>query len=388
MPDKPSRFPLWLKALVALAAIAAAFYGAVLYSRPTALVETVISGDAIDAKPGSVTVKEEYSMQMKSQIGGRVLNKDYHLEPGMKVKEGDLLVHLDTGDTEIEIEAVQNDYNAVKQRVELGSAQKYVLESAQSDFNNTERLFKLGQVSDSDYQKARRSVETAQQQLALEKVMNEQNLKSDENTLKAKRREMDKMTVTAPFDGQIAEVFAHPGDLIQPDSPIVSLITTTRLVQAKISEEDFANIKEGQDATVIFLPYGEFEYKGVVEKILPVADPLTQRHLVDLEMRDPNLKPEQLIPGITGEVSIVVGRHHANAIIPRRALLNQSVYVVKDGKVERRMVKAGYEWLTGVEITSGLEPGEQVIVEELENFSDGQSVSVKEMPSDAFSKKK
>lgn len=327
-------------------------------------------------------------MQMKSQLGGRVLNKGYHLDPGMKVKEGDLLVHLDTGDVEIEIEAVQNDYNAVKQKIELGSAQKYVLESAKSDFINTERLFKLGQISDSDYQKARRAVETAEQQMALEKLLNEQNLESDENTLKAKHRELDKMTVTAPFDGQISEVFAHPGDLIQPDSPIVSIITTTRLVQAKISEEDFANIKEGQDATVIFLPYGEFEYKGIVQKILPVADPLTQRHLVDLEMKDSNLKPEQLIPGITGEVSIVVGRHHANAIIPRRALLNQSVYVVRDGKVERRKVKAGFEWLTGVEILEGLEPGEMVIVEELENFSDGQSVRTQELPSDVFSKKK
>jgi hypothetical protein len=109
---------------------------------------------------------------------------------------------------------------------------------------------------------------------------------------------------------------------------------------------------------------------------------------VDLEMKDSNLKPEQLIPGITGEVSIVVGRHHANAIVPRRALLNQSVYVVKDGKVERRKVKAGFEWLTGVEILEGLEPGEMVITEELENFSDGQGVRTQELPSDVFSKKK
>src|SRR5580698_7327608 len=147
MPDKSFRIPLWLKALVVLALLAGAGVAAILYTRPTALIETVVSGDAIDAKPGSVTVKEEYLMQMKSQIGGRVLNKDYHLDPGMRVKEGDLLVHLDTGDTEIEIEAVQNDLNAVKQRIELGSAQKYVLESARSDFTNVERLFKLGQIS-------------------------------------------------------------------------------------------------------------------------------------------------------------------------------------------------------------------------------------------------
>lgn len=386
MPDKPGRFPFWLKALVVLAVLAGGVYAAVLYIRPTALVETVVSGDAVNAKPGSVTVSEEYSMQMKSQIGGRVLSKDYHLDPGMHVKEGDLLVHLDPGDVEIEIEAVQNDYNASKQKTELGSGQKYVLESAKSDFANTERLFKMGQASESDYNKSRRVVQTAEQQLALEKILNEQNLKVDENTLKAKRRAMDKMTITAPFDGQVSQVFAHPGDLIDANAPIVSIITTTRLVEAKISEEDFADIKEGQNATVIFLPYGEYEYKGVVKKILPVADPLTQRHLIDLEVTD--IPPAKLIPGITGEVSIVVGRHHANAIIPRRALLNQSVFVVKDGRVERRKVKAGFEWLTGVEILEGLEPGEQVIVEELENFRGGETVRAQELPSDVFSKKK
>jgi multidrug efflux pump subunit AcrA (membrane-fusion protein) len=56
--------------------------------------------------------------------------------------------------------------------------------------------------------------------------------------------------------------------------------------------------------------------------------------------------------------------------------------------VELRRVKTGYEWLRGAEITEGLEPGEQVIVEELENFREGQSVRTQELPSDVFSAKK
>ena len=103
---------------------------------------------------------------------------------------------------------------------------------------------------------------------------------------------------------------AHPGDLIDSGSPIVSLITTTRVIEAKISEEDFANVAVGQRVTVIFLPYGEFEYNGTVTKILPIADPLTQRHLAWLDLTD--IPPEKLIPGITGEVSIIVGRHPGN----------------------------------------------------------------------------
>jgi RND family efflux transporter MFP subunit len=386
MPDKPAKFPLWLKAIAALALLGAAAYAFLLYSRPTALVETVVSGEAVDAKPGSVTVKEEYSMQMKSQISGRVLSKDYHLDPGMKIKEGDILVQLDTGDVDIEIEQAQNAFASAKSKVAVGSAQKYALESAQSDFINVERLYKLGQISESDYNKSRRAVQTIQQAQLMEDVLNKENLDTDETTLKTKLREKEKMTITAPFDGQVSEVIAHPGDLIDSGAPIVSLITTTRVIEAKISEEDFAKVAVGQRVTVIFLPYGEWEYNGTVKKILPIADPLTQRHLAWLDLTD--IPPEKLIPGITGEVSIIVGRHQAKAIVPRRALLNENVYVVKDGKVELRKVKTGFEWLRGAEITEGLEPGEQVIVEDLENFREGQSVRTQELPSDVFSAKK
>ena len=123
---------------------------------------------------------------------------------------------------------------------------------------------------------------------------------------------------------------------------------------------------------VRFLPYGAWVYNGKVTKVLPTADPETQRHLVDLVVTD--IEPEKLIPGITGEVSIEVGRHPAKSIIPRRALLNENVYVVKNGKVELRPVKKGFVWLTGVEITEGLEPGDLVIVEDLDSFHDGDSV--------------
>jgi RND family efflux transporter MFP subunit len=386
MTAKSGKSSFLPKAIVIVVVLVAAAYGIEQYIKPTAKVETVVNGQAVDAKPGSVTVKEEYTEQIKSEIGGRVLNTGYKLDTGLKVKEGDVLVQLDTGDIDIEIQQAKNEFESSKQRIAVGSAATFELESAQGDFTNSERLFKMGQLSDSDYQKARRLVETVKQKLALEKVINEENLNADKTALATKQRAKEKMTITAPFDGEVSAVLAHPGDLIDPGSPIVSLITTTRVVEAKISEEDFANIKVGQRATVIFLPYGEWEYNGTVKKILPTADPETQRHLVDLTITD--IEPEKLIPGITGEVSIVVGSHPAKAIIPRRALLNESVYVVKDGKVELRHIKPGYEWLTGAEVVEGLEAGEQVIVEDLETFRDGNSVRVEELPSDAFGKKK
>jgi RND family efflux transporter MFP subunit len=386
MSDKPGNFPFWIKLAIVLGVLLVAGLGVRRYLMPVAKVETVISGDAVDLAPGSLTVKEKYFMAMKAEIGGRVLNEGYNLDAGNTIKEGDVLVHLDTGDVQIAIEQVQNEYEAAKQRIAVGSSVKYSLETARSDFTNTERLFKMGQVSDSEYQKARRLVETYEQQQALEKVRDEEDLKTDENTLKSKKRQMEKMTIRAPFEGVISAVFAHPGDLIDPGSPIVTLITTDRIVEAKISEENFANIRVGQKASVTFLPYGAWIFNGTVSKILPTADPETQRHLVDLTIND--IDPAKLIPGITGEVTIEVGRHAAKAIIPRRALLNENVYVVKDGKVELRAVKKGFVWLTGAEVVEGLEPGEQVIVEDLDSFRDGDSVGVQVLDPDAIGKKK
>lgn len=386
MATKPARSFLWLKLVVTAAVLVAAAIAIANYLKPVAKVETAFSGEAVDAKPGSVAVQEEYSMQMKSEIAGRVLSTNYNLKVGQYIKEGDVLVQLDTGDVEIEINQAKNELAAAKQRNDLGSSVIYQLESARSDFKNTERLFNMGQISDSDYQKARRVVETLEQQQALEKVRNQEDLDTDATTLKTLERKKEKMTILAPFEGEVSYVLAHPGDLIDQGSPIVTLITTNRLVVAKISEEDFADIKKGQKAVVIFLPYHEWRYNGFVSQILPTADPETQRHLVYLNITD--IPPEKLIPGITGEVTIQTGEHQAKAIVPRRALLNDNVYVVKDGKVELRPVKKGYVWLTGAEITEGLEPGEQVIVEDLDSFRDGDSVKVQELPSDALAKKK
>jgi len=82
-----------------------------------------------------------------------------------------------------------------------------------------------------------------------------------------------------------------------------------------------------------------------------------------------------------------VDRHAAKAIVPRRAVfphVGDSVYVVRDGLVEERKVKKGFEWTTGVEITEGLAPGEKVIVDRLQEFHPGEKVGAEVLPSDAL----
>jgi RND family efflux transporter MFP subunit len=367
MPNKPffSRARLVMAVSVLIALAIALIY----FTRPVAKVVRVVRGKAVNAVPGSVIVAAEYEMELKSELGGHIIKSA--LDEGKHFKEGEFLVQLDAGGIEIQIEKLQIDEDTLKKRIAVGSPAQLSLDGAEVGFADAERLHKLGQMSDSDFESQRRSFESVQWQVKLEQISNQNLIDVDENALKAMRRDRDKMTITAPFDCVVSKVLARPGALIDMGAPIAMLISTDRKVVARISEEDFAGIRLGQKATVRFLSYGNELYNASVSKILPTADPDTQRYEVFLNV---DLSRELLIPGLTGEVSIVVGEHENTLIVPRRALFGSHLLVVKNGRVHLRPVAVGYVGLNEAEIPVGVEEGERVIVDEIDRFRDGENV--------------
>ncbi|MEO6873649.1 MAG: efflux RND transporter periplasmic adaptor subunit [Opitutaceae bacterium] len=358
------------KVLIAAAAIV--IVGLVLYAwlKPVARVASVTSGIAVKAVAGNVTVEAEFAMELKSEIAGRIVKSD--LEIGGKVPAGTILAQVDPGDLQLTMEQTQNDYEAAKQRIAVGSAIKLDLDTARESLAEFERLTKTGQYPQAELDKQRRIVKQIEQRLALEDVANKALIESYENTIKVQHRQLEKMTVTAPFDGIVSAVLARPGDLIGANAPIATLISTSRTVEAKISQEDFTDIKLGQKATVRFLGRENDIYPATVEQILPTADSDTQRYTVYLKVACPL---DVLVPGLTGEANIVVGERAAKALIPRRALFGNHVYAVEGGRVQLRKVEVGFVDFNIAEITSGLATGDQVIVDGLDKFRDGDRVS-------------
>lgn len=359
------------KILLAVAALVVAAFVLVSVLRPTARVATATRGVAVNAVSGSVTVKAEYQMELKSEGGGRVIKSE--LDPGLPVTKGMVLVQIDPTDLELDIAQTESDYAARKKSLEIGSATRVALLTARENLENFERLAESGNYPQVELERRRRDVKQVEQQLELEQIANDHQLASYENSLKVKRRQLEKMTVRAPFDGVVSEVLARPGDLIGGGSPIAVIISTSRTVEAKVSEENFAGVRLGQNARVRFLGYGDDHYEATVTKILPTADPATQRYVVHLEVQ---IAREKLIPGLTGEVTIIVAERQSDTIIPRRALFGNHVLVVEDGRVRLQPVKVGYVSLTAVEILEGLKTGDEVIVEEIDTFRDGDRVKV------------
>lgn len=358
------------KFFIGLAVVVVIGLGLFVFLKPTAKVATVVSGKATNAVSGNVTVQAEYQMDLKSEISGRLIKSE--LDPGKKVEAGAILAQLDTGDLQLEIEKIETDYEAAKKRIAVGSMYKLDLETARQDLDNYERLTKTGNYAPGDLEKQRRLVKQIEQRVAVEEVAQKQEIANLENTLKVKKRQLEKMTITAPFEGVVSAVYLRPGDLINSNAAIATLITTSRAVEAKISQEDFASVKLNQPALVRFTGHEGNNYDATVSKILPTAEADTQRYPILLEVKCP---PELLVPGLTGEVSVIVGTRDAKAIIPRRALFGNNVYVIVDGRIRLRKVEVGYVALNKAEILKGLSPGDLIVVEDLDKYRDGDRVN-------------
>lgn len=326
-------------------------------------------GTAVDAVPGVVQVRAERTVDLRTESEGRVVETE--LELGREVKAGEVLLRLDDAELVHAIERVRLDLQAEKAVQEIGSLLRYDLEEAREDLARKEDLYENGQFSRRELDAQKRQVARLEDQIALEEVREKHRLQALENELERLEDELGKMTVLAPVSGTVAEVLAFPDDVVGARSAVARLLSDQRIVEASLSEEDFSGVKAGQSATVRFLSYGSRLFSAEVAKVLPAADPETQRYTVHLEVEMP---PELMVPGITGEVSIVLDERDDALLVPRRALVGRNVFVVRDGLADLRQVKTGFISLNTVEVLEGLDEGDQVAVENLDRLRQGDRV--------------
>ena len=363
--------PNWFLRLALTAAILLLLSWGLSYTlRPVAQVARATKGKAGRFIPGTVEVKAEFTIELKSEVSGRVSASS--LDIGKPVTRGGVLLQIDTGDIDLEIERITNEIVAAKRKFELGSTRRADLLNKRDTLANLERQVKAGAYPQAEFDKEKRLLQQLDQYTELDEVNLKLALETNQNSLRTKQREKAKMTIVAPSDGVVTQVTTRVGDLIGSNSPIATIISVGRTVEAKITEENFSAIKLGQKATVRFLTFGADQYNAVISKILPSADATTQRYTVFLEVHLP--EGRTLLPGLTGEVSISIAERANAIIIPRRALIGDYIYVVAGGKLERRKIVKGYDSLNQVEILSGLTEGEEVLVEEQDRFSEGERV--------------
>lgn len=352
------------------------YYVVSYFTRPVAFVRPVTRGPSVSWVPGTVEVKAEFDGELKSDVSGRV--KSSELEIGKHVFKNEALVQIDTADVDLEIERLKNEITAAKKKVELGSTFGAAVLNSKDTLDNLERQMKAGSYPAGEFAKQQRLHQQLEQTMELDETNNQLLLANWENSLRSKELEKSKMTITAPSDGVITGVLARVGDLIDRNTSIANFIANTRTVEGKLSEENFKGVKVGQKATVRFLTFGHDQYYAVITKVLPAADPTTLRYSVYLDVAMP--EGHVLVPGTTGEMTIILAQRDNALLIPTRALMAKYVYVLNGNKVELRKVETGYGSMNLTEITSGLVEGDLVITDQQDRFHEGEQVKTQIVP--------
>jgi membrane fusion protein (multidrug efflux system) len=194
--------------------------------------------------------------------------------------------------------------------------------------------------------------------------------------------------IAAPFSGIATARFVDPGAFIPaatagstPQSAaLLTLMDFSRVrVQAFVPESEAPFIKNGTPAKVSVEELTGHTFQGAVTRFAHALDPATKTMLTEIEMPNPD---GQLRPGAYAKVQLEVERKQNALLVPVQALLVEkagtSVFTVADGKAKKVPVKIGFNDGTNVEIASGINPDQAVILLGKLTLNDGQPVSVGE----------
>ncbi len=367
---------LLLKLLVVIGLLAGAGVALYLSLQVTVQVAVVRRDDPVDAVTGSVRVDADGGIkELKSKAAGEVVWCEA-IDPGHKFKLGDPLVKLETKELQRQIDEAQRKYDSDRARAKLILENNPERKVAQETLDNLKRLRDLGNTSEDQVKAAQRALDAIDTRLKVTEFDNEKGEADFKAAMEDMKLQMEKMTIRAPFDGEVEGALTWNGALITAGQPVARVFSNIRVVAAKISEENFGRVKLGQTAKLRLLTYGSESFDATVSKLLPTADE-TQRFTVYLDV---NVDPTRLKPGSTGETTITVDRRTNQLVIPRRALFNgNQVYVVAGGRIEQRKLELGFVALNVVEVRSGLKDGELVIVENQDQLRPGKRVRTQQV---------
>lgn len=223
------------------------------------------------------------------------------------------------------------------------------------------------------------SLKSAQASLALKKappravdIASLRALVLDAETAYAQAVErLNDARITAPVAGTVADILPSLGEQLGAGQVVVQLVAAEGYtVEALIPEADIAKVKVGQSATMTLDAFGDdVVFQGMVVAENPdetkVQDAIYYKTSLQLMAEGRDVKP-----GMTANVTILTGEAKEALIIPTRAVREREgkryVRVLKQGQTEEREVRLGLRGDEGrMEILSGVEVGEEVVVGEL-----------------------
>ncbi|MFA5256760.1 MAG: efflux RND transporter periplasmic adaptor subunit [Opitutales bacterium] len=360
---------LLLKIAVPLLLIAAIIWMAYSRTRSAVPVATAITGTAVNAVTGTVKVFANVDIKVKTEVQGRVT--DIPVAVGTKVKKGDTLLIMDSEDLKQQIREKVIQLKAAQQRLQLPLNQVRDIQNIEGDIARIKQQIEFGGASNDDLERRQRELQKVQTDFNYQQIGREEQASLFEATVDHLQYQLERMTIAAPMDGTVVEQLAFPGDFLWTGNEILRLVSPGRWIELTLAEEDSAYVQKGQRVRVRLASYPGSPFEAVVSSLNTTANAENKTRAVFLTIDAPD---EILVPGLTGEAVLVKEERKDAVLVPRRALIGNRVYVVKNGVVEIRKITPGFLGLERAEIASGLSAGEQVVLEGQSALRNGDRV--------------
>ncbi len=203
-------------------------------------------------------------------------------------------------------------------------------------------------------------------------------LKSAELQKKQIQKQLRSTNLTAPFSGVITKKMIDLGSVVGPGSQLVEITDVSQLkLTVNVPERDILKFKLGQQVNVGADIYSDKNFSGKVTNISIVAD---KSHNFKVQITINN-KNQELFAGMYGSVSLNNSKSVTALAIPRQALVGSSkspkVYVVKNGKAVLQSFNAGTSDGNFVEVVSGLDKSDKIVIKGQVNLEDNSFVKIK-----------
>ncbi len=213
------------------------------------------------------------------------------------------------------------------------------------------------------------------------------NYEANQKALEQLNAQVAKTVVKAPFSGTIDDIIADQGEVVSPgQSQLFRLVSLKNMyVEADVPESYLNKISKGTGVKVEISTLDK-EFEGEIRQVGNNINPNNRTFKVQVAVPNENglLKPNQIatikLNDYPSEDAIIIPEN----AVQRNAQDQTIVYVLEEistedstGVAVKRIVETGMSYQDNIEVTSGLEPGEELITEGAKNLRDGQEVKIR-----------
>lgn len=279
------------------------------------------------------------------------------------VAEGDI---IEAGDRLVKMDTDQQVNAGTVAALASVSAARANAENARSNYSRMETLFEAGALSAQELDGISVALQAAEAQLNQAYAGYTQA-----------RTTRDNAWIVAPFSGTVGRVWARAGNM-SGSTPLLSIAGNGGVVaRVLLPESDIFNLKVGQAAYVTVSAIDQQSIPGIVTSVSPTVDPVSGQVAAEIRFDD---QENLLRAGLAGRVSIITESATDAVVLPvsvlRRTRNGYQVAIVENNRASLINISTGLISRGQIQITSGVELGDHVIIVGQNSVTQGGSVEV------------